>query len=352
MHTRLVKIDPEEPNMELIEDAARIIREGGTVAFPTETVYGLGANGLDAQAVARIFQAKGRPSDNPLILHIATMNELRPLVREINDNAVKLIRLFWPGPLTLVLPRSGQVPDEVTGGLDTVAVRMPDHIIAQLLIATAGVPIAAPSANLSGRPSPTYAQAVWEDLNGKIDMLLDGGSGGMGVESTVLDLTGDIPVLLRPGGVTLEELCEVLGEVALDLSLTAESAQPKSPGMKYTHYAPRAKVILIESRKPITAKAMQHFVDTERLQGKRVGVLATREIASSVRADVINIMGSACQPLSIAAGLFRALRDFDHTDVDVIYAEGISEEGIGLAIMNRLRKAAGHNVIKISEQER
>jgi len=347
MHTRLIKIDPEHPDMALIDEAAQVIRAGGTVAFPTETVYGLGANGLDGHAVCKIFKAKGRPSDNPLILHIATLNELRPLVRDLSAQADKLIRLFWPGPLTLVLPRSKQVPDEVTGGLDTVAVRMPDHIVAQLLIAKAGVPIAAPSANRSGRPSPTCAAAVWEDLHGKIDLLIDGGSGGIGVESTVLDVTKDIPVLLRPGGITLEELRDTLGEIAFDSSLALESAVPKAPGMKYTHYAPRARVILIEGEQPLSPKILQTFVDAERQKGTQVGALLTEEMASLVRADVVHTMGSARQPLSIAARLFGALRDFDNTQVEVIFAEGISEEGIGLAIMNRLRKAAGCNVIKV-----
>jgi L-threonylcarbamoyladenylate synthase len=225
---------------------------------------------------------------------------------------------------------------------------MPDHIVAQLLIAKAGVPIAAPSANRSGRPSPTCAAAVWEDLHDKIDMLIDGGSGGMGVESTVLDLTQDTPVLLRPGGVTLEELCDALGEITLDPSLALETAVPKAPGMKYTHYAPRARVILIEGeQQPLSPEMLQGLVDAERQKGTHVGALLTQEMASKVRADVVHIMGSTRHPLSIAAGLFRALRDFDNTSVEIIFAEGVSEEGIGLAVMNRLRKAAGHNVIKV-----
>lgn len=348
MDTRLVKIDPIQPDMALIEEAAQIIRANGTVAFPTETVYGLGANGLQADAVAKIFQAKGRPSDNPLILHIATLNELRPLVREVSKQAEKLIRLFWPGPLTLILPRSPQVPDIVTGGLDTVAVRMPDHIIAQLLIAKAGVPIAAPSANLSGRPSPTNAEAVWEDLHGKIDMVIDGGVNGLGLESTVLDLSTDTPVLLRPGGITLEELQVALGEIKIDPALSGELVRPKSPGMKYTHYAPRASVILIEGEQSLRPLAIQKMVDAELAKGKKVGVLLTQETAALVRADVVNVMGSVRDLYTIAAGLFSALRDFDNTTVDIIFAEGISEEGIGLAVMNRLRKAAGYNIVNLN----
>jgi L-threonylcarbamoyladenylate synthase len=346
MMTKLFHINPENPDMALIEEAAHILREGGTVAFPTETVYGLGANGLDAAATAKIFWAKGRPSDNPLILHIATMDQLRPLVSGIPEQADRLIRLFWPGPLTLVLPRSGQVSDAVTGGLETVAVRMPDHIIAQLLIAKAGVPVAAPSANVSGRPSPTTAQAVWEDLHGKIDAIIDGGSSGIGLESTVLDLTSPMPTLLRPGGVTLEELRQVLGCVVLDPALGNDSYRPKSPGMKYTHYAPRAQVVVVEGTREAQQITLQRLVNQEKSEGKYVGLLATKETAHVVSADVTHIMGRQDDLLSVAAGLFQALRAFDNTTVDIIIAEGVSEEGIGLAVMNRLRKAAGYHIVQ------
>lgn len=345
MDTRMLKINPEKPDMALIGAAAGVLRAGGIVAFPTETVYGLGGNGLDEAAVARIFKAKGRPADNPLILHIATLEELGLLVREIPPAAQKLSRAFWPGPLTLVLPRSEKVPDIVTGGLDTVAVRMPDHVIAQLLIAKAGVPIAAPSANLSGRPSPTDAAAVWADMQGRIDMVVDGGPSGIGVESTVIDLTAAKPVLLRPGGVTLEELRAALGEVSLCGSLTAETGQPKSPGMKYTHYAPRAPVIVVEGKQPAVARVLEGEIKTYRAKGNCVGLLATRQTARRIRADVVREMGDAADLFSVASGLFSALRSFDDTPVDVILAEGVSEEGIGLAIMNRLRKAAGYRLI-------
>lgn len=347
MDTRMLKINPEKPNMDQIEAAAGVLRGGGIVAFPTETVYGLGGNGLDEAAVAKIFKAKGRPADNPLILHIATLEALGLLVREIPSAAQKLIRAFWPGPLTMVLPRSEKVPDIVTGGLDTVAVRMPDHVIAQLLIAKAGVPIAAPSANLSGRPSPTDAAAVWEDMQGKIDLVVDGGPSGIGVESTVIDLTAGKPVLLRPGGVTLEELRAILGEVAFCGSLLAETQHPKSPGMKYTHYAPRAPVIVVEGGRPAAARVLEREIQARRAEGNCVGLLATRQTARRVRADVVREMGDAEDLFSVASGLFSALRSFDDTPVDIIFAEGVSEEGIGLAIMNRLRKAAGYHLIKL-----
>lgn len=351
MNTRLFKIDPEEPDMAAIEEAARILRRGGTVAFPTETVYGLGANGLNEEAVAKIFAAKGRPVDNPLILHIATLEKLTLLVRELPPPAEKLIRAFWPGPLTLVLPRNESIPDAVTGGLNTVAVRMPDHIIAQLLIAKAGVPVAAPSANLSGRPSPTNAAAVWDDLHGKIDVVIDGGSSGIGVESTVVDLTADVPVLLRPGGITLEELRAVLGNIHAEETLGGEPQRPKSPGMKYTHYAPKAPVIVVEGSQAAVCAVLDREIKSQQALGHCVGLMATRQTATKIQADLIKEMGDAYDLFSIAAGLFSALRSFDDADVDVIYAEGVSEEGIGLAIMNRLRKAAGYHVIYADEQK-
>lgn len=345
MRTRLLKIDPAKPDIAAIEAAARVLRGGGTVAFPTETVYGLGANGLDEVAVAKIFKAKGRPADNPLILHVATLEELAPLVREIPPPARKLMQAFWPGPLTLVLSRNKGVPEIVTGGLDTVAVRMPDHIIAQLLIAKAGIPVAAPSANLSGRPSPTNAAAVWEDLHGKIDVIVDGGPSGIGVESTVVDMTSQIPVLLRPGGITLEELHTVLGHVNVDETLYGEVRQPKSPGMKYTHYAPRAPVIVVEGTQPYVHMLIDREVKKQRALGNRVGVMVTRETARKISADVVKEIGDTDDLFSVAAGLFSLLRSFDDTNVDMIYAEGVSERGIGLAIMNRLRKAAGYHVL-------
>lgn len=350
MNTRLLKVDPEKPDMAAIEEAADVLRKGGTVAFPTETVYGLGANGLDGEAVGKIFAAKGRPSDNPLILHIATLGELKLLVTEFSPSAEKLMRAFWPGPLTLILPRSRVVPDVVTGGLDTVAVRMPDHVVAQLLIAKAGVPIAAPSANLSGKPSPTNAAAVWEDLNGKIDVVVDGGDSGIGVESTVVDMTAEIPVLLRPGGITLEELRVILGAVHMDETLRNGGERPKAPGMKYTHYAPKAPLIVVEGSQPAIHAVLEREIKKHQALGRCVGMMATRDTIQKIRADVVQELGSAADLFSIAAGLFAALRSFDNSDVDLIYAEGVSEEGIGLAIMNRLRKAAGYHIINADEQ--
>ena len=250
METKLIKIqDSEWIKDEELAEAARIIREGGLVAFPTETVYGLGANALNEDAARKIYAAKGRPSDNPLIAHISCMEELEPLVKEIPEAGRKLAEAYWPGPLTMVFPKSEIVPYGTTGGLDTVAVRMPSDPIAGRLIALSGVPIAAPSANTSGRPSPTTAQHVWQDMNGKIEMILDGGPVGIGVESTIVDVSGQVPVVLRPGAITMEMLRETLGEVTIDpaiLGPMAEGVRPKAPGMKYKHYAPKAELTLVE----------------------------------------------------------------------------------------------------------
>lgn len=368
--TRLVRIDPLQPEKKLIDEAAAVLREGGTVAFPTETVYGLGANALDPAAVRGIFAAKGRPSDNPLIAHLASRKTLEELVGEVpppvEERLNLLIDRFWPGPLTLILPRKPVVPDVVTGGLETVAVRMPDHPVALALIAAAGVPVAAPSANTSGRPSPTTADHVAADLDGKVDMIIDGGPTGVGVESTVLDLTTQVPTLLRPGGVTYEELKALLGGVDLDQGLLSRAhndhkdeghSRPRSPGMKYTHYAPRARVILVEGPdvEAITrtvAGVAQKLVGA----GQRVGIMATYESEAFYRRrfageragiapePVIRSAGTRRDSGTIAATLFKLLREFDTSGVDVIIAEGIPATGLGFAVMNRLRKAASEIV--------
>ena len=249
MKTGYYKVDPQKPDIRILSQAADVLKKGGLVAFPTETVYGLGANGLDPNAVAGIFAAKGRPSDNPLILHISQASEVEKLALEVPPNARALMDKFWPGPLTLVLPRAKAVPDIVTGGLDSVGIRLPDSVVARELIGLAGVPLAAPSANTSGRPSPTTGQDVLADLAGKINMVIDAGPCGIGVESTVVDCTTPVPTLLRPGGVTVEMLIDVLGEVRIDASLSNSHLVPKSPGMKYTHYAPAAEMFLVEGNK-------------------------------------------------------------------------------------------------------
>lgn len=347
MNTSLVTIDPIQPDQAVIDQAARVIRDGGLVAFPTETVYGLGANGLDDAATRRIFAAKGRPVDNPLILHIAEPEAIRPLVGQVPANAMALIRAFWPGPLTVVLERSPIVPDAVTGGLDTVAIRLPRSVIARRLIQAAGVPVAAPSANASGRPSPTTAQAVWQDLAGRVELILDGGPCEVGLESTVVDCTTPVPTLLRPGGITREMLLAVLGELELDRNLSDQASAPRSPGMKYTHYAPAAPMLLIDALPPAdTSGLLLREVHAALAAGKRVGAVTSAETARLLPAAVQTaVYGPRDDQAQIAGRIYTCLRQFDHSPVDVIIGEAVAETGIGLAIMNRLRKAAGYQII-------
>ena len=347
MRTEMITVDKDKPELALLEPAAAVLRRGGLVAFPTETVYGLGANGLDPNAAAGIYQAKGRPSDNPLILHIAEPGDIRKLARRIPANAQRLMDAFWPGPLTIIVERSSVVPDIVTGGLDTVAVRLPSSAVARQLIRLAGVPVAAPSANTSGRPSPTTAQAVYDDLAGKIEMIIDGGSCDIGLESTVIDCTPPVPVLLRPGGVTAEQLIGVLGELEMDLPAAEAETAPRSPGMKDTHYAPTAPLVLIEAGEMSTPDVLQREIKAALAAGKRVGAIASAETALLLAPEVaVASYGPKADKEQIAAHLYHALRFFDHCPVDVIYAEGVDEGGIGLAVMNRLRKAAGYQIIR------
>ncbi|MCG0275762.1 MAG: threonylcarbamoyl-AMP synthase [Thermosediminibacteraceae bacterium] len=346
MQTKLIKVNPENPDPESIKFAAGIIKAGGLVAFPTETVYGLGANALDEEAAFKIYRAKNRPQDNPLIVHICRYEELGKLVNKVPSNAQKLMKRFWPGPLTLVLEKSEVVPYSTTGGLDTVAVRMPKHPVALSLIKESGVPIAAPSANISGRPSPTNAQDVYEDLAGRVDLILDGGHCQVGVESTVLDLTGEVPVILRPGGVTREELEEVLGRVELDPGL-AEGQKPKSPGQKYRHYSPKARVLVVEGPIEAQVKKISELAEKLTVQGKKVGIMATAQTRGFYNTGYVLSVGDRNAPLTISSNLFSVLRKFDRMGVEEIIAEGIPETGLGLAVMNRLRKAAGYNIIKL-----
>ncbi|AGB42350.1 Sua5/YciO/YrdC/YwlC family protein [Halobacteroides halobius DSM 5150] len=332
-----------------VQEAAKLLQEGRLVAFPTETVYGLGANALDPQAVEKIFAAKGRPADNPLIVHIANQNKLEELISsELSKQAQKLIDEFWPGPLTLVLPKASKVPKITTGGLETVAVRMPKHPLAQQLIEEAQVPLAAPSANLSGRPSPTIAQHVMTDLAGRISGVVDGGQTGIGVESTVLDLSQGVPTLLRPGGVTYEQLKETLKRVIIDPAVEAkidnEAQQALSPGMKYKHYAPEAKVVLIEGAQTEIVAKIKELIRGE--EGK-IGVMATTESSHQYQNAIVKEMGSRNNLKQISMSIFKLLREFDQLGVDKIFIEGLSQSGLGLAIMNRLRKAAGYNIIKV-----
>ncbi|KPL59376.1 L-threonylcarbamoyladenylate synthase [Rossellomorea vietnamensis] len=326
-----------------IVDAAKILQQDEVVAFPTETVYGLGANATSDRAVEKIFKAKGRPSDNPLIVHISNKGQLDGLVEEIPVDAAKLIEAYWPGPLTIIFKnKEGVFSGKVTAGLDTVGIRMPDHPVALSIIEAAGLPIAAPSANRSGKPSPTTAQHVIDDLDGRIAGVVDGGETGVGVESTVVDCTGEIPVILRPGGITKEQLEVVVGKVEVDPSLKEGKGAPKSPGMKYTHYAPDAPVYLVDGSK----EDVQRLVDEKKGEGLKVGVLTTEERMDWYQADIIFSVGRRDDLNTVAQHLYDTLRAFNRSDVDIIFSEIFPEEGVGLAIMNRLQKAAGYRVIK------
>ncbi len=348
--TLLIKVDPQNPDAQKIAAAAEIIRSGGLVAFPTETVYGLGADALNGDAILRLFEAKKRPLDNPPIVHIADVSEVYPLVAEVPANAELLMKQFWPGPLTMVFKHSSNVPKETTAGLDTIAIRMPKHKVALELIKQSRRPIAAPSANLSGKPSPTTAQHVYEDLNGRIDAIIDGGAANIGVESTVVDLSSDPPMLLRPGGTPFEALKAVLGDLRLhpfvqsEVELSLEEI--RSPGMKHKHYAPKAQVILVEGSVAAIEGKIEELVASYKLKGLKIGVLATDETIAAYKADVVKSMGSRHNLSTVAQSLFRLLREVDAEGVDVILAESVPSEGLGLAVMNRLRKASGYHIVK------
>ncbi|TWK38286.1 Threonylcarbamoyl-AMP synthase [Bacillus paralicheniformis] len=346
MKTKVWTVDVKRDlstNCPQIAQAARLLKQNETVAFPTETVYGLGANAKHSEAVGKIYEAKGRPSDNPLIVHIAEIEQLGEFAEVDSPQAEMLMKRFWPGPLTLVLPcRPGVLSTKVTAGLDTVAVRMPDHPVALELIRQAGVPVAAPSANLSGKPSPTKAEHVVHDLNGRIAGIVDGGPTGVGVESTVVSCTGEIPVILRPGGVTKEQLEEAAGSVLIDQGLTDEKKAPMSPGMKYTHYAPEAPLAIVNG----SVEDIQRLIGQYQKDGMKVGVLTTEERAGAYQADAVRICGRRDRLETVAAGLYDILRSFDEEQLDFIFAESFPEEGVGRAIMNRLLKAAGHRVIE------
>ena len=339
METKLLR-DTEQD----IRTAAAILQAGGLVGIPTETVYGLGANGLSSAAVGKIFAAKGRPQDNPLILHVPDASWLARYCREVPDSAYTLAERFWPGPLTMILPRKDVVPDAVTAGLDTVGVRCPNHPVTLAIIRAADVPVAAPSGNTSGRPSPTRAEHMVEDMAGKIDAIVDGGPCGVGVESTIIDLTCTPPRLLRPGGLPLEALEEVLGEVAVDAALLrplGEGEKPKAPGMKYRHYAPKAPVTVVLGEPSATADYIAAHL------GEHTGVICFDEWAGRFAGHVVENIGSAVRKDEQARRVFDALRAFDHTDVTEIYAQCPHEDGLGLAVANRLKKAAGFHVVEV-----
>ena len=334
----------------IIMQAAKIIAGGGLVAFPTETVYGLGGDAFDEEAAKKIYSAKGRPSDNPLIVHISEPEDICLLSDEVPENARMLAKKFWPGPLTMIVKKNGRVPLSVTGGLDTVAVRCPSHPVASALIKASGTFIAAPSANISGRPSPTRAEHVIEDLKGRVDMIIDGGSIEIGLESTIVDLTGEVPVILRPGFITLEMLERAIGRVELDKALmsgVSKDVKPKAPGMKYRHYAPRAELTIVEGPAGAVADEIRRLTHDEILKGKKAGIMTTVEYKDSYPEGMVVTVGSLEDESTIAKHLFEALRKFDDLGVDIIYSQAFSEEGLGQAIMNRLLKAAGHRVLQV-----
>ena len=393
METKIITY--REGEEELLREAGEILKSGGLVAFPTETVYGLGGDALNRESSRKIYAAKGRPSDNPLIVHIAGLQDLDRLVTRVPSQALKLAENFWPGPLTMILPKSPLVPYETTGGLDTVAVRMPSHPAALGLIRYGGGYVAAPSANQSGRPSPTLAKHVAEDLGGRIDMIIDGGPVGIGLESTIVDLTVDPPQILRPGYITRELLESVLGQVEVDPAaalataealpeedspgggipasggmpegpdpgiLASESAArqkrafqelepqalaPRAPGMKYRHYAPRGELTVVAGEAEKVAAYINARSAEWAARGKKVGVIAARESRERYRADAVKCAGSRGEEASIARNLYRILREFDEENVEIIFSEFFEGGGFGQAIMNRLLKAAGHRVVTV-----
>ena len=349
METKWIKDLEHTWNEEAIRQAGQIIRDGGLVAFPTETVYGLGGDALNPDSSRKIYAAKGRPSDNPLIVHICRLEDLSKIAAEIPENAKKLAEKFWPGPLTMIFKKTDLVPKETTGGLDTVAVRFPDHKVALAFIEAAGGFVAAPSANTSGRPSPTLGKYVYEDMNGKIEMLLDGGQVGIGVESTIVDVTGEKPMILRPGYVTYEMMQEILPELLQDPTMFSVSgnAKPKAPGMKYKHYAPKGDLTIFEGDMEKVVDHINKRAKEEIAKGETVGIIATSETEGQYRCGTVKTVGSRNDEASIAHGLYGVLREFDDLEVSVIFAESFEEYELGQAIMNRLLKAAGYQVVHI-----
>lgn len=349
MKTEIIRIDENNIDMEAIGKAGEILKRGGLVAFPTETVYGLGGDALNESSSAKIYEAKGRPSDNPLIIHITNMEFLKGIVSEIPEEAYLLAEKYWPGPLTMIFNKSDAVPLTTTGGLETVAVRMPSHKTAQALIDAAGGYVAAPSANRSGRPSPTIAKYVIEDLDGRVDMIIDGGEVNIGLESTIIDLTGSRPVILRPGYITEAMLKEAIGDVEIDRTIIdSNSGQaPKAPGMKYRHYAPKGNLTVVEGEPEAVIKYVNDRISVLKKEGIKTGVIAADETAGRYLGGNIKSTGKKEDEEAAARHLFRILREFDDDEVQVMFAESFPHRGIGQAVMNRLLKAAGHQVIQV-----
>lgn len=351
MNTIVKKItDDEQENKKIYDEAGAILRKGGLVAFPTETVYGLGGDALDSEASSKIYKAKGRPSDNPLIVHIEDLDALYKLSSDVTPKALKLADAFWPGPLTMILKKKDIVPDTITGGLGTVAIRMPSHPVAARLIKESGVYIAAPSANTSGKPSPTKAEHVINDLSGKIDMIIEDDTVDIGVESTIVDLSEDIPVILRPGYVTKKMLEDVVGEVRIDPAIeegVKEGVVPKAPGMKYRHYAPNASLAIIRGDMQSVIDYINKAVTEKEAAGYKTAVMATDETKDLYRCDSVVSLGSEEDELSVARNLYAYLREFDKQGIDYIYSESFPVKNVGQAVMNRLIKAAGHTIINV-----
>lgn len=351
MNTEILKIDTNEVRPGDLEKAAIILRSGGLVAFPTETVYGLGADALNSEAANKIYQAKGRPSDNPLIVHISKVKDMEILAQDIPVNAYRLAEVFWPGPLTIILKKKDCVPKGTTGGLNTVGIRLPANQIALNLIEQAGVFIAAPSANLSGKPSPTKAEHVIKDMSGKIDMIIDGGAATLGLESTIIDLTGNTPMILRPGCITKTMLETVIGTVEYDPVVLNKDPDmdiiPKAPGMKYRHYAPEGNLTIYEGNTDVVINAINQKAKEKQESGQCVGVIATDETKDLYQYGIIKSIGARKDEASIAAGLYTTLRELDELHAEYIYSESFADNSLGQAIMNRLLKAAGYHIVSV-----
>ncbi len=347
MNTEVMKINKADE--EALQQAGQVLKQGGLVAFPTETVYGLGGDALNPDSSRKIYAAKGRPSDNPLIVHIADMEALEPIVEQVTREAKLIAEAFWPGPLTMILPKSDKVPLETTGGLQTVAVRMPSHPVARELIRYGGGYVAAPSANTSGKPSPTVAKYVIEDMDGKIDVIIDGGEVGIGLESTIIDLTVNPPQILRPGYVTQDMLEKVLGQVDIDKTILENDSglAPKAPGMKYRHYAPKGELTIVSGEPEQVLLYINEQTVKLQNQGYKVGVICSKDCFLGYCGDEVKCIGSREDEEAIARNLYRILREFDDEAVEFIFSESFDSVGMGQAIMNRLLKAAGHKVVRL-----